>query len=61
MRITMPELLIAASAIGALCLLLLSLWWSEQNRQRDQRRRETELVERQTAIARHCAAQRGRA
>jgi len=61
MRITVPELLIAASAIGALCVLLLALWWSEQNRQRDQRRRQAEEIETERAIAQHCAEQKASA
>lgn len=57
MRITLPELLIAASAIGALCVLALALWWSDQNRQRDQRRRQVEEIETERIIAQHCAEQ----
>ncbi|HNP80159.1 MAG TPA: hypothetical protein PKN47_01750 [Nitrospira sp.] len=58
MRITLLELLIAGAAIGALCLLVLALWWSEQNRQRALRRQEAEEIEMERHIAQHCAEQK---
>lgn len=61
MRITLVELLIAGAAIGSLCLLMLALWWSDQNRQRDQRRRQAEDIEMETVIAQQCAEQKAHA
>ena len=38
MPITPLDLMIASAALGALWLLMLALWWSEQHRQRANRR-----------------------
>lgn len=53
MRITLPELFIAGAAIGSLCLLVLALWWSEHNRQREALRRTDE----DNALATHVEQQ----